>query len=337
MDINIYKEKLDKLPLWVRDYLESMQAGEYNLEICEKYGLETIQEIRKYLDLVNKIFFKELLLVSLFSEIKNAFGFDDDRAREMAIDIAGIKFLAVKDWLDKDVDKYIEDLGGNPDYYQKYVVEHDQALDEENEYFAKRFPEEVEDDEDDLLSEENIKDTELKIKDVFADKIVDLLTWEDDYVIAQVNDILVSLLDRENDQVFKNELLNIFLENKRIITEKVFVLDGKDTLGTVGNWIKDFIAQRGSVKFDVVVLSDFVNNSKNGRILSEEEKKMVSEILITYRNLKFSPDILLENNFEVIPLENNGTESPLQTGLRSDAVTAVPKVNEIVDFGKQIK
>jgi hypothetical protein len=347
MDYNIYKEKLSKLPAWVQDYLDSTKAGEYNGIICDKYRLHTLDDIHKYMGLVNKIFFKELMLVSLFKEIKTLFGFDDDQARQMAVDIAGIKCLAVADWLDKDVHQYITDLGGNPDDYEIYVKQHDQSLEAEASNLTQEFNEEIEADEDNLFNSTNIKETEGKVKDVFAKQIVDLLHWDDESVISDVNYAVMFLLDR-NDQVFKNELLNVFLENQEIITGKKFVMAGKDTIGSVGNWLKDFISQHGSGAFDIVALSDFINNSENGRILDDEEKDIVSKILITYRNLKFFPDVFSTGHFEIIPQQNNQTEMQLshpESQLSHDDLTkqkiapvglTQPQPYKEIDFGKVV-
>ncbi|MFH0840578.1 MAG: hypothetical protein V1865_01145 [bacterium] len=321
MNSDIYKEKLKKLPPWVQDYLDSMQSAEYNVIITEKYGLKSIEETRKYLDLVNQIFFKELLLISLFSKIKELFGFDDDKARAMAIDIVGMKLLPVEEWLDKNLRQYIRDLGGDPVKYEKYIEEHDQALEVEEEYFDNFLGEEEDDDQDSLLSEENIGSTEVKVKDIFSDKLADLLKWNDYQLINDVNGVIIYLLSN-NDQVFKNELINLLMTNNRIITEKVFVLNGKDSLGTIGNWIKDFISKQGSDMFNVVTLSDFINNSENGKILDSEERDILTRVLITYRNLKFFPDSIENGKFEIIaqskdPLteEENVIGSYLDTGL----------------------
>lgn len=331
MDANIYKEKLSKLPPWVRDYLDSMKSADYNILICDKYGIKKIEDVRKYLDLVSQIFFRELMLVSLFSKIKELFGLADDQARQMAIDLAGIRFMVIEEWLDKDVHQYIRDLGGDPNNYEKYIEEHNQALTEEDAYFDKEMKSDEEQEEEELLADkENLKNIELEVKDIFSNQIVDLLSWNDEYLIGEVNAMVIHLLD-VRDQVFKNELLNLFLENKRIITEKPIILDGKETLGTVGNWLKNFVSRQGGAMFDTVVLSDFVNNSENAKMLSSQEKEVLTKILLTYRNLKFFPESL-EEDLAIIALPDEESSDQV---VSSNVLPQPENISKMKEAAKQ--
>jgi len=76
--------------------------------------------------------------------------------------------------------------------------------------------------------------------------------------------------------------------------------------GTVANWIKYFIATKGSDAFDNISLSSFLVQSPNAKVLNEKEKTRLRKLLTLYRNLKFFPDSMPNktgDGWEIIPTQ----------------------------------
>jgi len=100
---------------------------------------------------------------------------------------------------------------------------------------------------------------------------------EDLVLIDATNRRLFSILGR--DLSFQKRMEQLLYENDEVVTEQMLVIDGQKQKGTIGNWIKDFIAKHGSQSYDSVSLSAFLINSENGKGLSEEERKKVARVL----------------------------------------------------------
>jgi len=85
--------------------------------------------------------------------------------------------------------------------------------------------------------------------------------------------------------------------------------------GTVSNWLKNFIGTNGSAIFDSVALSKYLTGSKSGAKLSQEEKEKVRKVLLIYRNLKFFPDSMPDDNgegWQILPFEAPVEEEKLE-------------------------
>ena len=136
--MNDFQKKLKEIPQNAQAYLTSMKGVDLDVAICEKYGIEN-EKIKDFADLVSQLFFNELELKELISQIKFLFSFADKKARDIAIDIAGIRLLIIKDWLKEDVEKYIKNLGGNSIEFYKYIEEQKKAIKEEEEFFKKEL------------------------------------------------------------------------------------------------------------------------------------------------------------------------------------------------------
>lgn len=108
---DVLQRKIDALPEPVLDYLYSERAGELNLKILEKHGLDEKQE-EIYFQVLRELFVKDLPLERLMIELKERLGFDDVKAKELAIDIAGFRLLPLDKWL-ADVSAFLRALGAD--------------------------------------------------------------------------------------------------------------------------------------------------------------------------------------------------------------------------------
>jgi hypothetical protein len=81
---------------------------------------------------------------------------------------------------------------------------------------------------------------------------------------------------------------------------------------TIGNWLKDFIEQKGSGIFNNIVLGDFLLKSVNAKKLNKNEKELVKKLLIFYRNLKFFPESMPNDaieNWQIIPFSEEESDN----------------------------
>src|SRR5690242_19714068 len=114
------RTRLLELPQPVQDYLYSEMAGDLNEKIIDRNKLSEGQEERLY-DLLRDLFVKEVPLPKLVDEIKSRFGFDDPKAKQLAVDIAGFRLLPLDKYLG-DIDGYIRSLGEDPKRYPDFRV-----------------------------------------------------------------------------------------------------------------------------------------------------------------------------------------------------------------------
>lgn len=93
----------------------------------------------------------------------------------------------------------------------------------------------------------------------------------------------------EQDLNFKRELEQQLYKNNELLTKDSITLDDKSSSPTIGNWLKDFIAKKGTDDFSTIALSDYLTNSANTKNLTSEDRQKVFDLLNLYRNIKFFP------------------------------------------------
>ncbi|HTK60265.1 MAG TPA: hypothetical protein VL283_03625, partial [Candidatus Baltobacteraceae bacterium] len=121
MPSDVLQQKLADLPGPVQDYLYSEQAGDLNEKIISRNKLSEGQEPMLF-GLLRELFVKQVPLERLVAEIKDRFNFDETRAKQLAVDIAGFRLLPLDKWLG-DVDGYIRSLGGDAAKYPDFRVQ----------------------------------------------------------------------------------------------------------------------------------------------------------------------------------------------------------------------
>ncbi len=285
------KAKAKNLPPEVYAYLDSFKADELNVLIANKYKFN-LPQLRIYYDLIAQLFLKEIPATNLVETIKNFFGFSDLVARQLACDIAGTRLLVVADWLGVDISGLISSWGGDSAKYQSYAEIQQRAIPLEAEWVAQQLaepPEFVDEPEDD--EDVDWEEREKKIKEFFANNLVEMLSSNDNEVLSEINDFIFHLIFNVREEI-QGELANLLLNNQETLTSQRLVLDGRQVDPTVANWLSYFITQKGSGMFDAVALSDFVTNSPNAKFLDFDEKKLLSNLLQVYCNLKFFPENL---------------------------------------------
>jgi hypothetical protein len=166
---------------------------------------------------------------------------------------------------------------------------------------------------------------------IFKTSLVDFLTAKSEVtldIIDDYNGVLISLISSDNK--FKKELENTMYENEEVLTTNKFALNKKVKTGVIGNWLKDFIQQLGTARFDNVKLTGFITNSTNTRGLAPEEKLRVRKLLMLYRNIKFFPESMKGvpvEQWEIIPVHKESLG-----GIKLPEKAGVPRTREEIEI-----
>jgi len=327
--MNTFQQKLKQLPQKAQDFFISSKAAEYNGLIIKKFSLD-INQREGYMDIVEGLFFKEIKLSELAERIKKNLSFDADKAQELVRDIIGIKLLCTKDWFGPDLEATMKSVGGNLADYQKYVTEHEQSLIEEQVkedepyVFVPKKQEEAE-----YQSFNSLIEKQESIEN-FKGRLYNFLKSDENEIMVEYNLLLMKLMVDE-PQV-KRDLELALYDNLEILTSQNFALNGKLSAPTISNWLKDFISKNGSDNFDNVILSRYIANSPNVKVLSNEEKEIVKKLLRLYRNLKFFPESQTSEDveqWEIIPVKHDFTGSVKPVKLTTPKSAEEKKADEL--------
>ncbi len=151
-----------------------------------------------------------------------------------------------------------------------------------------------------IIKEKNI------ILNIFRKRLVQEIK-NNAIIINAVNYRIFYVLAR--DLNFKKEIEEVLYQNNEKIGTSPIIINGKENIPTIANWIKYFIKDNSSAMFDSIILSKFIANPKNTGNLSNNEKKLLANVLKTYRNIKFFPESMPNNDidnmigWEIIPIK----------------------------------
>lgn len=145
--------------------------------------------------------------------------------------------------------------------------------------------------------------------DLLQNYAVETLEHGNEEAIRDLNADIIVLITEDSE--FKRRLENALYNNQQKLTNKEFRLEERPARPTVGNWLKHFIKEEGTEKFNSVTLSQFLTESPNAKKLDEHEKSLVRKLFGLYGNLKFFPDSMKGSNkddWEIFPLEEQDGE-----------------------------
>src|SRR5688572_13334036 len=108
----VIQQRMAALPVPVLEHLYSEEVGELNARIIDRNALTEDQETVLF-DLLREVFVREIVVERLVDEIKGRFGFDESKARKLALDVAGYRLLPLDRWIG-DISGYIRRFGGDP-------------------------------------------------------------------------------------------------------------------------------------------------------------------------------------------------------------------------------
>ena len=328
-----YLEELNKLPQEIQDILISPFGAVVNAEIINKYKMDNNQSL-KFIYLVNDIYLKTLTVDDLPYQITKSLDIKGKEAKELAADIAGLKLLVAKDYFKIDIESFINNMGGNIKRYLVVLEKIKESLIKEREEYEKNVAEEKFSEKPakrgDLSVSNRFPSVENEKKDsieLFKNGLVDALdagNSEFNEILSDYNLDLIAWFDEDSN--FRKEIERTLFLNKERIGSQDFIIDGKKGIPTISNWIQNFIKLNGSGMFDNVVLSRYMINSPNAKILDLNEKRLLTKLLVLYRNLKFFPESMEgvpPEEREIIPIEREQ-----DVKLKARAVSGPPKTIE---------
>jgi hypothetical protein len=190
-------EKLNKIPEKYRKLITSEKGTEFDVSICEKYKIIGREAGGKYRELMIGLFFSEIDLEDLVEGLQKKFNFSLEEAKKAAMDIAGMRLLIVADWLKKDINSYINSLGGKAEDYLKYAEEIKNAVEEEErkEIMEKEKESEVdeyfsnENDRELAAYEFNFDEERKSCEEILKGSLLDILRIEDEFLIESLNGV----------------------------------------------------------------------------------------------------------------------------------------------------
>lgn len=315
--ISAVREKINKIPEKFRCFIVSEKATDFSVEICDSHKIDSSELRKKFFNILLSVFLKETRLSDLVNVLQKEFSFSTSDARSLALDIAGKRLLVVKDWFDDDVTAFIKTLGGKVEDYIKYVEENKKAIEDERVIYEKLEKGDTGEEISPVPTIEDVDKIEIKVKNEFdlnnekvdsernfKEHLSVFLDEENGEITSYYNDVLLQIL-LDGGLAAKVDLEKALYANQEKITTSQFIMDGKVSVGTIANWIKHFIAVKGSDMFDNIIVSSFLVQSPNAKTLSTEEKSVVRKLLLLYRNLKFFPKSMPNqtgDGWEIIPI-----------------------------------
>jgi len=158
-----------------------------------------------------------------------------------------------------------------------------------NDVFYFDFPDLQETEEDSSLNLKEIIPWE-EVLDIFKNNFVRFLKETDPSYLD---------IERLNKSVFfhlsvdglrQEEMAKALIDNNERITKNQIVVEEKEVSPTIANWLRDFFKHNGAGEFNDLALLEYLNSSKNAKILIDEEQNTLRKMLKAYYNINFFPE-----------------------------------------------
>lgn len=146
-------------------------------------------------------------------------------------------------------------------------------------------------------------------------------------IISAINQRIFAWLDRDSSA--QRQIEAALLQNQEKITEQTVTINNEKLPGLVTNWLRCFAIEKGADNFNSLSISEFLGLSKNAANLPEIDKKILSSLLNTYRNIKFFPESMPSDDgtdWTIIPLPEEVISLDESIDITSDA-----KTEQIID------
>jgi len=270
---------------------ESDYGSRINVALINKFKLSSKKAVM-FRDIINDVLFNKIKIKDLDKQFKNKLKITPQRAKDLAKEVVGRKFLILDDHFKGAASKYLAGLGANPEDYNEVVDKFRKEIEIEEE-MVKRLTS----DEDKMLEDKveakkemekapplELRDPEKEEKDlgaIFSDQVVDLLKWADFRTKLDLNSLIVMLfLEKEESQTsFLQKLVN----NQEILTQDKIQVNNQTVDPTIGNWLKDFIAIVGvEGTVSSIKKAKYMAESQNAKKLDREEGQLLDMTLDLY-------------------------------------------------------
>lgn len=291
--------KLEGLRPEVEHYLLSATLAEFLKKLDEKYGVTNDY----FTDLIVEAVGGTLKLQDAPKKIQENLRRSGEESKKMALDFLGVVFLPLDPYLfGWGIKELFFSWKGNPNDYEDYVSACVESIWEENDRILEEHVQNF-DANRDTAGELNSSVT------LFKKLLVSILSSENEENKARLNSSILSLLTAS--PLNKKALEEALYESEEKISDKKIKLEQKFVEATASNWIKDFIAYYGTGLFDNLVLSEYITGSENTKGLDDGTRKLLIQLLLVYRNLKFFPSSMSDRPFAeqgIIPVKRDEAE-----------------------------
>ncbi|PJE76284.1 hypothetical protein COV04_00170 [Candidatus Uhrbacteria bacterium CG10_big_fil_rev_8_21_14_0_10_48_11] len=158
------------------------------------------------------------------------------------------------------------------------------------------------------------------------DMSANLDVWE------QLRAILIIRYPHDERDAFKAKLRYALEENQETITSNKLIIQEKEVLPTVANWLRDYVRHVDAQPAESIKQIEYLSSSINTKKISAQEKEKLHFLLHLYERLKRS-------TFSV-----DGLEEPLSTNIDGKEVTVKdgqvqqvdPRVERLINQFKKI-
>lgn len=131
---------------------------------------------------------------------------------------------------------------------------------------------------------------------------------------------------KERDRI-KNEIKSILMKNKARISKAALMIDGKEIIGTVENWLRDYHIYLGLEPADRLKFEEYFISSSNIKKVTAEDKEKIKLLFKFYEKLKLSSNSP-QGFEEEVPIKINGKLQIWRDGRLEDIDSAAVKVVE---------
>lgn len=128
-----------------------------------------------------------------------------------------------------------------------------------------------------------------KILELFEKRFVSALKTLDLDIQERLRHKLLDFPITTRD-AFKEKIRKALHINQERLTGRYLILDDKEALGTVANWLRDYIQQVGGGLVDKLQIVKYLTDSPNIKKLSSDEREYVRRLIQFYEYTKLSSE-----------------------------------------------
>lgn len=286
-------------------YLKSPIAAEINAGIAAEHEL-TVGQLARMTELISSVYDKKMPPANLPEALKNSLEIEQKKAQKIAKEIAGKRLLVVDELaFGGQIAKLLQDWGGQGTDYEKLIEEYkdqverdkqkaeDEKLNQEYEQMMVEKQEQAEEAVEDvgekltdaLLS--NPEKEKKQLKDSMKSDLLYLLTTDDYKLKAELNYRIAFLVAADDEGKFVRDLTDELYKNKEILTETKVQMKDEKLPGTIGNWLKDYVAYVGLEEtVSSIKKAQYFTEAPNAKKLKQEEKNKLDNLLDFFVNLQ---------------------------------------------------
>ena len=174
---------------------------------------------------------------------------------------------------------------------------------------------------------------EKELLDLIQNHFVDLFEIQGYDLENKFKQKLLTMLYFIDQDELKEKVKRVLLLNKQHITKGRPVFHAIEQPPTVANWLKDFTSETAGSK-DTLAFFEYLENSKNTRYLSDEDRERLHSLLKFYTSLSYSSFTIEGTPLSFTYVDENGHLMSFKDGELED-ISSDKDVKKIVDDLKE--